>query len=467
MPRNISVPSPAPLSRRRLLGATGGLTLTAALAAACGSSGSGGGSAASATPVSQADIDKAMATPTTLTFWTWVPNIADEVALFEKKYPAIKVNVVNAGQGQAQYTKLRTALQASNGAPDVCQIEYEYMPTFTITDSLLDLRPYGASALKNKFVDWTWGQVSGTNGEVWAIPQDTGPMGMLYRQDIFDAHGISVPKTWDEFADATRKLHAADPTVYLTNLAANDAPAWHGLLWQAGAKPYTTSGGSTISLNVDDTASQKVAKYWGQLAQQGVISTDPDFTDAWYTGFNKGKYATWLTAAWGPVFLSGSAAATSGKWRAAPLPQWAASATASGNWGGSTSAVIKTTKNAVAAAQFAQFLNSDPDSAKLFATKQFLFPSTKALLADSSFTGQTPAFYGGQQVNQLFAQISDTVSSTFQWPPFLDEVVTDWTNTVGKALADKTDAVTALAQLESQLTTYAKNQGFTVTAPSS
>jgi multiple sugar transport system substrate-binding protein len=98
MSGNISIPSPAPFSRRRFLGATGGLSLSAALAAACGSSGgSGGGSSASATAVSQSAIDKAMTTPTTLTFWTWVPDIADEVALFEKKYPAIKVNVVNAG----------------------------------------------------------------------------------------------------------------------------------------------------------------------------------------------------------------------------------------------------------------------------------------------------------------------------------------------------------------------------------
>lgn len=465
MPETFADPSSTPFSRRRFLGMTGGLSLSAALAAACSGGSSSGSTAAAATAVSQSDIAKAMATPTTLTFWTWVPNIADEVALFEKKYPAIKVNVVNAGQGVPQYTKLRTALQAKSGAPDLCQIEYQYIPTFTITNSLLDLRPYGASAKKAEFVDWTWGQVSGPHGEVWAIPQDTGPMGMLYREDIFAQHGISVPTTWDQFAEAARTLHAADPSVYLTNLSANEAGAWHGLLWQAGAKPYAVSGGgSTVSLTVDDAASKKVAAYWSQLAQQAVISTDPDFTDSWYTGFNKGKYATWLTAAWGPVFLSGSAQATSGKWRAAPLPQWDASAPVSGNWGGSTTAVVKSTNNPIAAAVFAQFLNSDPDSVSLFATKQFLFPATKALLADSSFAGQTPAFYGGQQVNKLFAQISDTVSSTFQWPPFLDQVVTDWTNTVGKALADKTDAVTALATLKSQLTTYAKSQGFTVSS---
>jgi multiple sugar transport system substrate-binding protein len=225
------------------------------------------------------------------------------------------------------------------------------------------------------------------------------------------------------------------------------------------------SGKSDITIGVDDAVSRKLGAYWGGLAQEGVVSTDPDFTDGWYAGFNKGKYATWITAAWGPAFLSGSAKATSGKWRAAPLPQWDASKPSSGNWGGSTTAVIRSTKNPVAAAMFAQFLNSDPASAKMFATEQFFFPATKALLADATFTGDAPAFYGGQKVNQVFADISSTVNSSFQWPPFLDQAATDWTETVGKSLADKTDTVRALGTWQTRLTTYAKNQGFTVETP--
>ncbi|WP_329269618.1 ABC transporter substrate-binding protein [Streptomyces sp. NBC_01451] len=460
MPRN-NVSSSA-ISRRLLLTAAGAASLGAALTA-CGGGGSDSGSSSSK-PVSQADIDKAMKTPTELTFWTWVPEIAQEIALFEKKYPAIKVKAVNAGQGTPQYTKLRTALKAGSGAPDMVQIEFQAIPTFTITDSLLDLRPYGASALKSQFVDWTWSQVSGSDGEVWAVPQDTGPMGMLYRQDIFDKHGIEVPKTWDEFAEAARKLHKADPEVYLTNLAANQVAAWHGLLWQAGAKPYVTSGKSDIAISVDDAVSKKLGAFWGGLAQEGVIGVEPDFTDSWYAALNKGKYATWLVGAWGPAFLSGSAKDTAGKWRAAPMPQWDAAKPSAGNWGGSTTAVIRSTKNPIAAAEFAKFLNSDPESAKMFATKQFFFPATKALLADASFSGATPAFYGGQKVNQVFADVSAQVDPAFQWPPFLDQVATDWTETVGRSLARKTDTVTALGGWQTRITTFAKSQGFTVKA---
>jgi multiple sugar transport system substrate-binding protein len=450
------------LNRRRLLAGTAAAAVTALTLAGCSGSSSSPGTAAPAA-VSQADIDKAMSTPTTLTFWTWVPDIDQEVALFQKKYPAITVKVVNAGQGADEYTKLRTALKAGKGAPDLAQIEYQYIPTFSITKSLVDLRPYGAAANQSKFVDWTWSQVTGGGGEIFAYPQDTGPMGMLYRADLFDKYGIQVPKTWDDFAAAARKLHAADPKVYLTDMAANEPAAWHGLMWQAGSKPYTVDG-TTVGLAVNDTASKKVADYWGGLAKEGVIATDPDFTDNWFQGFTNGKYATWLTAAWGPVFLGGSAKSTAGKWRAAPLPQWDASKPVSGNWGGSTTAVIKGSPNAIAAAKFAEFLNTDPETTKMFNTVQNFFPATTALLADPAFIGQKSAFFGNQPVNQLFAGISGTVDKGWQWPPFLDQSVKDWTETAGTAMADKGDVAGATDQWQSRLTAYAKNQGFTVRA---
>ncbi|MEU4471090.1 hypothetical protein [Micromonospora sp. NPDC023888] len=78
-----------PVSRRTLLAAAGAVSLSAALAA-CGGDGRGGGTSAVAA-VSQVDIDKAMSTATELTFWAWVPEIAQEMALLEQKYPAVKV----------------------------------------------------------------------------------------------------------------------------------------------------------------------------------------------------------------------------------------------------------------------------------------------------------------------------------------------------------------------------------------
>lgn len=400
--------------------------------------------------------------PTTLTFWTWVGGIEAEVALFEKKYPAIHVKVVNAGQGGAEYTKLRTALKAGKGAPDVVQIEYQFVPTFTITKDLLDLTSYGAANVRDKFVEWTWNQVA-KDGKVYAIPQDTGPMGMLYRKDIFDKHGIGVPTTWDGFAAAARKLHTADPTVYMTDLPPNEPGAWTGLTWQAGSRPFDVKSADSVTVALNDEGAKKAATFWNPLVKKGVVATDPDFTDQWYQGLAKGKYATWLTAAWGPLFLQGTAKNTSGKWRAAPLPQWEAGKSVSGNWGGSTSAVTRQTKSPAAAAAFAEFLNSDPESTKMLATKQFLFPATKALLNDPSFTEQRLPFYGGQQVNKVFADLSATVATDFSWSPFQDFVYSSAVDTFGKSISTKGSLVEGLQQWQDAVVGYAKKQGFKVT----
>lgn len=408
-------------------------------------------------------IAKAMNTPTTITFWTWVGGIDAEVKVFNAKYPNIKVVVQNVGQGGAHYQKLRAGAASGKGLPDVAQVEFQYIPTFNQIGLLADIKPYVSRTFKTKFEDWTISQVTGPNGEILAVPQDTGPMGMLYRKDIFAKHGITVPKTWDEFAAAAKKLRAADPSVYLTNFAPNEAGNFNGLLWQAGSRPFVAKSASNYKININDASAAKVAKYWGDLVVSGAVSADPAWNNDWYAGFNNGKYATWLTAAWGPLFLAGQAKDTSGKWAAAPLPQWKAGEQISGNWGGSTNAVMKTSKNPIPAAIFAEFINSDPTSTSILSSApQYLFPAAKRALSSPAFIADTPAFFDGQQVNKVFVAINKTVAKNFTWSPFQDQVYQEWTNTVGKAIATKGDITAALTELQNNIVKYAKSQGFTV-----
>jgi multiple sugar transport system substrate-binding protein len=410
-----------------------------------------------------AQIAKAMNTPTTIKFWTWVGGIDAEVKAFNAKYPKIKVVVQNVGQGGPHYQKLRAGAASGKGLPDVAQVEFQYIPTFNQIGLLADIKPYVSKDFKKKFADWTVSQVTGPKGEILAVPQDTGPMGMLYRKDIFAKYGISVPKTWDEFAAAAKKLNAADPNVYLTNFSPNEPGGFNGLGWQAGARPFTPKSASSYKISLNDAGAVKTAKYWGDLVASGAVSVDPAWNNDWYAGFNNGKYATWLTAAWGPLFLAGQAKDTSGKWAAAPLPQWKAGQNVSGNWGGSTSAVMKASKNQIAAAVFAEFINSDPSSTSILSSPpQFLFPAAQAALESEKFTADKPAFFDGQQVNKVFSEINKTVAKDFSWSPFQDQVYQEWQNTVGKAIATKGDVTAALNALQDNVVKYAIAQGFTV-----
>ncbi|MET0930034.1 MAG: extracellular solute-binding protein [Aeromicrobium sp.] len=438
----------------------GSATVAAALVLSGCSGGSNGGGGDSGT-VSQDDIDKAMTTPTELTFWTWVPDIENEVALFEEKYPDIKVTVENVGQGLPHYQKLRSAIEAGEGAPDVAQIEYQYIPSFVLPESLLDLTPYGGDELADDYVEWAWNQVS-PGDEVWAIPQDVGPMGNLYREDILTAAGITEPPaTYEDYATAAKAVKEKTGS-YISNLGATQAGQMIGFFWQAGIKPFGYDGKETVSIDVNSDEAKQVADYWTELIQADLISTDIDFQDEWYQGLASGKYAGWLTAAWAPVFLQGTAEGTSGLWRAAPLPQWTAGEEVSGNWGGSSDAVLASSENPIAAYELAKFINNDEESAMRLATEQFLYPPQVSVLEDPAFIDQASEFYGGQEVNKLFAEISTTVDTDFQWVPFMDYVYSTYEETMGTVIADKGDISAALDVWQDQLVSYAEDQGFTV-----
>lgn len=431
------------------------IAVSVAVLAACagGSSGGGGGK-----PANTAEANA----PATLTLWSWTPNTQTQVDLFTKAHPKIKVKLVNAGQGTPEYTKLRTALKAGSGAPDVVQVEFQYIPTFSITKDLVDLNQYGAASVKSMFPEWVWSLVAPDGNAVYGIPWDTGPMGLMYRKDLLAQAKVAVPTTWDEFRAAAKKYHAANPKSYLVDLAPTQGGQLLALMAQAGSRPFKVTG-STVNIKVNDPNAKKWAALWTQIVRDGSLATDPDFNDAWYKGLSTGRYAGWFSAAWGPVFLQGTAANTSGKWAVAELPQWKAGEHVSANWGGSTLAVTKQSKHPAQGAELAKWLMTNDQSALLFSTKQFLFPSKTDILSNPAYVDQKVAFFGGQQVNKLYAGFSDQVGKDYSWSPFQDYVYQQMNETLGKAIVAKGDLGAALDTLQAKLVSYAKAQGFKVT----
>jgi multiple sugar transport system substrate-binding protein len=443
-------PKERSVSRPRLMLASVAAVALAALVASCSSSTSTTGQNGTASQ------------PITLTYWSWDTFAPTLAQMYEKTHPNVTIKVVNAGQGLAEYTKLRTAILAHTGVPDIIDMEFPEMRTFETTNSLLDLSNYGANSVASKFIPWVWGQVS-SNGHVYGIPLATGQMGLLYRKDILAKYGIAVPATYAQFATAAAKLHAADPSAYLTNFAPTDYNAFMGLIWQAGAKPFAQTGQTSWDINLTSAPIQKVANYWAGLIANGSVAADADYTTDWYQGMSSGKYASWLVAAWGPYFLTSVAANTSGLWRAASLPQWIAGADVSGNEGGGATVGYAGTKYPAAVTSFLEYTVLNPSAATFLAQKQFRFPVTHAEASDPAFLSEKVPFYGGQQVNAVFAQIANGVDKSFQWAPFNDYVASAFADTVSKAFAGKqTNLLPALQAWQAAVVSYAEKQGFTV-----
>jgi N,N'-diacetylchitobiose transport system substrate-binding protein len=83
-------------------------------------------------------------------------------------------------------------------------------PTFTaagaFSDVSSDLADWGGDDLLQGFVD-----NASVDGKAYAVPYYAGSKYIFYRKDLFEAAGIEVPTTMDEFVQAAIDLKAANP----------------------------------------------------------------------------------------------------------------------------------------------------------------------------------------------------------------------------------------------------------------
>ena len=434
------------------------LAVTVLTASACGGN-SGDGAGVKATK--HVDMAAALKRPATITVWAWTPGTAEAAKMFEKAYPNIKVNVHNVGQGPPHYQKLRTALRSGRGLPDVVQMEFQYIPSFTLTHSLLDLTPYLSANFLAHYPEWIQKQVN-LQGGVYGVPWDTGPLGFIYRRDLLEEAGIKTPiKTWDEFADAAIAYHEAKPDSYLVNMPGAQTGQWLALFWQAGARPFS-SDPRNLKVDLTDPKIKRVTEYWDRLYAAGAISHDADFADAWFQGFARDRYAGWLSAAWGPILLQDYTRNSKGMWRAQALPQWSPGEHASGNWGGSTLAVMKGSKQPAAATEFARWILTEREPVEMFAFDRFLFPPLKSMLANRQWLDRKYAFYGSQSVNRVYADMAAAVDTTWEWSPIHEYVATEGDAIRGKSVERGNGVTAALQPWQDAVAEYAEQQGLTV-----
>jgi multiple sugar transport system substrate-binding protein len=438
----------------------------AALVAACGSSdsdagGGGGGGDGGGTATKKVDMAAELKKPATITVWAWTPGTDEAVKMFEKAHPNIKVKLQNVGQGPPHYRKLRTVLKSGKGLPDVVHMEFQYIPSFTLTKDLLDLTPYLPDNFLSNYPEWIQKQIN-LNGATYGVPWDTGPLGFIYRKDLLDKAGIETPiKTWADFAVAAEKYHKAYPKSYLTNLPGGQAGQWLGLFWQAGARPFN-SDPNNLKVALTDPKVKQVTEFWDKLYANGSISHDADFADAWYQGFSRGKYAGWISAAWGPIFLQDYTKNSKGKWQAQALPQWNEGENISGNWGGSTLAVLKSSKSPAAATEFARWILSEQEPVEMFSYERFLFPPQNTMLSNPQWLDKKYPFYGGQQVNKVYADMANNVDKGWEWPPILEYIATQGDDIKGKSVDQGKGATAALQPWQDAVVNYAKQQGLKV-----
>jgi multiple sugar transport system substrate-binding protein len=454
------------VKKKALLAAITAVALAGMLAACSTGGGSSTASKGTSPKLTNCSNKIVHASAPEVSVWAWYPNIKTVVDNFNKLHKDVQICWTNAGQGAPEYTKFQTAITSGKGAPDVIQLEAEQLTGFELQKGLVDLTAYGANKVKGNFSAGAWKDVS-QGSAVYAIPVDGGPMGMIYRKDIFAKYGITTPpKTWNEYeADAVKVKAAGGPL--FGDHASNTPQVDTALIAQDGGTPFTydLTKPKNITIDLDSKAVQDVLNYQASLVKQSLVGTQDQFTTDYVSGLIAGKYATYIGAAWGPGYLTGAGVgkgATPGEFAAAPLPKFSSSDPAV-NWGGSTFGVTTQATDKALAAEVAEGIYADSASLTDGWTTQTIFPLNQTVLKSSAFINNKAAFFSGQQANKEVYIPAENSYTGFDYSPFTNYYYAQFTTLLTKINAGTLSGTDAASQLQAIMVKYAKGQGFTVT----
>ncbi|MEV6855161.1 ABC transporter substrate-binding protein [Streptomyces microflavus] len=431
-----------------------GTVLTAVTLSACGGGDTGDGSGPAS--VGEKEIRAALDKPTELTVWSWSGSLPDVAEAFEKKYPKIKVNVENVGTAAEQYTKLQNAIKAGKGAPDLATVEYSAIPQYALSGALVDLKRFGFDKLEDEFTPATWESVNVGDG-LYELPLNAGPMALFYNKATFDKFDIEVPATWDAYVEAGRKLQKADPEYFISADNGN-AGLTESLIWAAGGRPFT-SDGDKVTVDLQDPGTKKYAENYQVLLDEKLLSPVAGWSNEWYQGLATGKIATLTSGAWMAGILKGSVAKASGDWRVAPMPAFDAESTSSINGGGSLAMLDQGDKQ-LAAAAFLRYVSAEEGADITQATGSF--PARAAALGSQEFLGAKDPYFGGQEINRIFADSLAKVGKGWQYLPYDVYAITIFNDKAGKAYTGAKRLQAGLDDWGKELVTYGEEQGFTV-----
>ncbi|MFI2105322.1 ABC transporter substrate-binding protein [Isoptericola sp. NPDC019693] len=428
---------------RGAVAAAAGLAAATALVACSGDDGAPGGGGDGDGPVQ-------------LTYWTWMTNIEDVVGVWNEEHPDVQVKVARLAEGDDLVTRITTAAEAGN-LPDLMQVEYQALPILVSNGAVADVTDTVAP-LADEFSPAALAQVT-WDGQSYAVPGDIGPLMMYVREDRLEDLGLDVPTTWDEFADVAEQVHEADPDAHLTSFDAT-YPGWFaGLSQQAGAQ-WWSADGNAWGVDIDDAATTRVASYWSDLVDRGLVSTTPTYSAEWNAAMSTGDQLAWIAPAWGAGVIAGIAEEGSG-WTAVPLPQWEPGAEDAGNWGGSSAAISTTTPHPDEAAAFLTWLYTDPEGLAQLVDTAGLYP---AAVAGQEYAkgSAVPEILGDQTDFWDLAADAAAHTTEFPWSPNVNYAFTRMQDDFSTSIEQGRPLQDSLRDIDTAITKDLHDQGYPV-----
>ena len=367
------------------------------------------------------------------------------IAEFNKIHPDVEVQFERQ-QWTGIVEKLTTALSSSD-SPDVVEFGNTQAQSFEAAGAVIDLSPareeLGGDDLLQSLLE------AGTyEGSLYAVPYYAGARIVIYRKDLFEAAGIAVPTTLEEFLAAGVALQEANADV--PNFSGIYLPGrnWYAVLsflWENGGDIATLEGDQWVG-QLDSPGSIAGLEYFKQVFDEAnAAPADGDDAND-YLAFCNGEVGMMPAPGWKPgqiINPDDGCPDMEANIGVFALPGNAAGATAPVFLGGSNLAIPTKSENQELALDLLKILVS-PEYQRQFAAAGTI-PALKSELANVS--GSDAAIVQAQAaLNSRFVPTSENwagVEASFVLQDMLTEIAQGGDIAAAAATAD--------AAIESQL----------------
>jgi multiple sugar transport system substrate-binding protein len=440
------------LNRRRVLG----LGLAAAGAAGVGLTG-----CAPPTPLrvnAQARIPKSE-TKVTLTYWAWLKDLQKVCDIWNADHPDIHVHAVPIASGNdGGYQKMFSAV-AGGGGPDIGQVETREVPQFLAMNALVNLSRYGADRHRSDFDPTQWGQLS-FDKQLYGVPQDSGPVGFFYQPALLKKVHADPPKTWDEWYDTATEMRRRD--MYLEAFSPEDATPFIAYATQAGAVWFKTHGDTWV-VNMTDDATLTVCRFLDKALSKGLYNTRfPPLSSGWNAALARGKIAADTNGSWADALIE-TVPGGKGKWKVALPPRWK-SGYGSTLMGGSSSAVMSTSKHPKEALEFLLWLNGSRTGVNALIDHSGIGWSTMRDYIGKA-RKKPSSFFSGENYNEtVFKPANQEQNPNWTWPPITQRMFSILQNILQDKVNNGRSLVDGISDAQRQIVAKMKDMGLSVKA---
>ena len=335
----------------------------------------------------------------TFEFWSFANiNQKADVDVYTKAHPDVRIKLTEVGS-TTETAQALTAALAGGKVPDLVLIQADDLPKFMQSpDNFVDLTTLGAGDIKGNYLDWVMSQATTKDNKIIGVPTDVGGLAVAYRTDLFKAAGLPTDRdevaklwpTWDEFINVGKQYVQKTGKPFVDNTPTS-------VFFQAvnqGSQRYYSAD---RQLDYDNEQVKAAFDVTLKAFGAGISAKQGSFSSGWTAAMKKGDYAVVCSPSWMLSQMKTNAPETDGKWDIATIPG------GSGNWGGSFLAIPKRAKNAKAAWNYINEMQSPKGQLDHFLMQGSL-PTTPSVYTDPQLVGKTDPFFSNAPIGKIYTQ---------------------------------------------------------------